>query len=427
MTLHRVNPAELSPPTGFSHAVTATGSRLVFLAGQTALDGDGKVVGAALPAQFERALTNLLTALRHAGGTPADLARVTVYATASPTTATTHPNWAASGGGWRAATTPRWRWWAPYGCGTIRRWSSWTGWRSWTEGRGGAGRMPQVETGAGSIAYEDTGGDGVPLVLLHGPAQDGTVWRHVTDELGAGFRCVVPTLPYGSHRAPLRPGTVLTPRTMALLIGEFADALKLGDETVFVENDGGRLQQLAAERPERVGRLVIAGCEAFDNYPPRAGGKMMAAAARIPGGIAAMAHGLAFRPARRIPGTGYAVMAHKPVAHDLIDRWIEPLRKDPAARRVLVRYLRAARPSEMMEAAEGLRAYDRPALVVWGRQDRMMPPEHGRRLAELLSQGRLVELDDCRTLIPLDRPEGLAAAIRDFVARTSPEAPSATP
>ncbi|MEU5581744.1 alpha/beta hydrolase [Streptomyces huasconensis] len=286
--------------------------------------------------------------------------------------------------------------------------------------------MPQVEAGAGSIAYEDAGGDGVPLVLLHGPAQDGTVWRHVTDELGAGFRCVVPTLPYGSHRAPLRPGTVLTPRTMALVIGEFADALKLGDETVFVENDGGRLQQLAAERPERVGRLVIAGCEAFDNYPPRAGGKMMAAAARIPGGIAAMAHGLAFRPARRIPGTGYAVMAHKPVAHDLIDRWIEPLRKDPAARRVLVHYLRAARPSEMMEAAEGLRAYDRPALVVWGRQDRMMPPEHGRRLAELLPQGRLVELDDCRTLIPLDRPEGLAAAIRDFVARTSPEAPSAT-
>ncbi|WP_399931168.1 RidA family protein [Streptomyces kanamyceticus] len=81
MPLRRVNPAELSPPTGFSHAVTATGSRLVFLAGQTSLDGDGKVVGAGLPAQFERALTNLLTALRHAGGTPADLARVTVYAT----------------------------------------------------------------------------------------------------------------------------------------------------------------------------------------------------------------------------------------------------------------------------------------------------------------------------------------------------------
>ncbi|GAA2489928.1 RidA family protein [Streptomyces gobitricini] len=81
MSLERLNPAGLSPPSGFSHAVTATGSRLVFLAGQTALDGDGRVVGETLPEQFETALGNLLTALEAAGGTPADLARVTVYAT----------------------------------------------------------------------------------------------------------------------------------------------------------------------------------------------------------------------------------------------------------------------------------------------------------------------------------------------------------
>ncbi|KOT96797.1 MULTISPECIES: RidA family protein [Streptomyces] len=81
MTAERINPPELSPPTGFSHAVVATGTRVVLLAGQTALDSDGAITGDTLPAQFERALTNLLTALRAAGGTPADLARVTVYAT----------------------------------------------------------------------------------------------------------------------------------------------------------------------------------------------------------------------------------------------------------------------------------------------------------------------------------------------------------
>ncbi|MEU3337652.1 RidA family protein [Streptomyces sp. NPDC002144] len=81
MSTERVNPPDLSPPTGFSHAVVATGTRVVFLAGQTALDTEGKVTGDTLPAQFEKALTNLLTALTAAGGTPADLARVTVYAT----------------------------------------------------------------------------------------------------------------------------------------------------------------------------------------------------------------------------------------------------------------------------------------------------------------------------------------------------------
>ncbi|MEV5430260.1 RidA family protein [Streptomyces sp. NPDC052701] len=81
MSTERVNPPGLCPPAGFSHAVVASGSRLLFLAGQTALDADGEVVGDTLPEQFERALANLLTALRAAGGTPADLARVTVYTT----------------------------------------------------------------------------------------------------------------------------------------------------------------------------------------------------------------------------------------------------------------------------------------------------------------------------------------------------------
>ncbi|WP_330333222.1 RidA family protein [Streptomyces sp. NBC_00536] len=78
--IERINPPGLSPATGFSHAVAASGSRLVLLAGQTALDAAGKVVGDTLPQQFERALANLLAALAAAGGTPAELARVTVYA-----------------------------------------------------------------------------------------------------------------------------------------------------------------------------------------------------------------------------------------------------------------------------------------------------------------------------------------------------------
>ncbi|MDK1476656.1 RidA family protein [Streptomyces sp. 549] len=79
--LDRINPPELAPPVGFTHAVSATGTRLVLLAGQTALDGAGRIVGDDLPAQFERALHNLLTALAAAGGGPEHLARVTVYTT----------------------------------------------------------------------------------------------------------------------------------------------------------------------------------------------------------------------------------------------------------------------------------------------------------------------------------------------------------
>ena len=78
MALQRVNPPELGRRSGFSHAVVGEG-RTVFLAGQTALDASGRIVGEGVVAQFERALGNLLTALRAAGGEPEHLASLTVY------------------------------------------------------------------------------------------------------------------------------------------------------------------------------------------------------------------------------------------------------------------------------------------------------------------------------------------------------------
>ena len=73
-----VNPPELGRPSGFSHATVARG-RVVSLAGQTALDADGRIVGDTVVAQFEKALGNLLVALRAAGGDTGDLASMTIY------------------------------------------------------------------------------------------------------------------------------------------------------------------------------------------------------------------------------------------------------------------------------------------------------------------------------------------------------------
>jgi enamine deaminase RidA (YjgF/YER057c/UK114 family) len=79
MTLERINPEELARPSGFVHAVRARGTVTVHLAGQTALDRDGRIVGGTVVEQFEQALGNLLTALRAAGGEPPHLAALTIY------------------------------------------------------------------------------------------------------------------------------------------------------------------------------------------------------------------------------------------------------------------------------------------------------------------------------------------------------------
>jgi enamine deaminase RidA (YjgF/YER057c/UK114 family) len=80
MSVERVNPAGLARASGFSHAVVGAGGRVVFLAGQTALRPDGVIEGTTVTQQFERALGNLLEALREAGGTADDLASLTIYA-----------------------------------------------------------------------------------------------------------------------------------------------------------------------------------------------------------------------------------------------------------------------------------------------------------------------------------------------------------
>jgi enamine deaminase RidA (YjgF/YER057c/UK114 family) len=78
--IEHVNPPGLPAPSGFAHAVVADGGRIVFLAGQTALDSSGAIVGATVAEQFEQALANVLTALAAAGGGPEHLASLTIYA-----------------------------------------------------------------------------------------------------------------------------------------------------------------------------------------------------------------------------------------------------------------------------------------------------------------------------------------------------------
>jgi enamine deaminase RidA (YjgF/YER057c/UK114 family) len=79
MSLERIDPPELARPSGFAHAVRATGTTRVYLAGQTALDAEGRIVGATIVEQFHQALTNVLSALRAAGGAPGHLASATIY------------------------------------------------------------------------------------------------------------------------------------------------------------------------------------------------------------------------------------------------------------------------------------------------------------------------------------------------------------
>ncbi|MFF8845200.1 alpha/beta fold hydrolase [Streptomyces sp. NPDC015127] len=281
--------------------------------------------------------------------------------------------------------------------------------------------MPEIELGAGTIHYEDTGGSGPVVLLLHGLVHDATVWRKVVADLRRDHRCIAPTLPYGAHRIPMRRDVPLTPDTVNALVVELMERLDLRDVTL-VESDCGRAQTVAARHPERLARLVLISCEAFDNYPPGAAGKMISLVCKVPGGIALMARVLGLTALRRLP-IGIGALVKHPVPDEIVDGWLRPLRADKAIREDFRRYNAGVRRTELLEAAGELPSFDRPALVVWAADDRMMPREHGRRLAELLPRGRLLEIEDSRTLVAEDQPEKLTAALRSFVGEAAGDRP----
>jgi pimeloyl-ACP methyl ester carboxylesterase len=276
--------------------------------------------------------------------------------------------------------------------------------------------MQEIELSAGTIEYEDTGGSGPIVVLLHGLVMNGSVWRHVVRELRADHRCVVPTLPVGAHRRPMRADADLSLRGLARLEAEFLEALDLRDVTL-VGNDLGLFQVTACEYPERLARLVITSCEAFDNIPPGLPGHTVAFAAKLPGGLNALAQPMRLRALRRLP-LALGWMAKRPVPHEITDAWLRPLLTQRKIRRDLLKYLHNYNKGDLLAAAECLRSFDRPALVIWAAEDRVMPPAHGRRLAALLPHARLVEITDSYTLIPEDQPGELVRAIRQFVRDT---------
>jgi pimeloyl-ACP methyl ester carboxylesterase len=276
--------------------------------------------------------------------------------------------------------------------------------------------MPEVQLSAGTIEYGDTGGDGPTLVLVHGLIMDGTLWDDVVQELRADLRCVTPTLPLGAHRRPMRPDADLTLAGQARLLDEFLDRLGLDGATVAFCDWGGAQPMIGLGLDQRIGRLVLCSCEAFDNYPPGLPGRFAGLAAKLPGGIRAALAPLRLRPLQRLPMT-FGWMSKRPVPPAQMNAWLAPVLGQRAIRRDLRKYAGHVPPrAQLLAWAERQAQFERPVLVVWAGEDRVMPREHGRRLAKLFPDARLIEIADSYTLIPIDQPRALAGAIREFVA-----------
>jgi pimeloyl-ACP methyl ester carboxylesterase len=270
-----------------------------------------------------------------------------------------------------------------------------------------------VDLGSATIRNREAGA-GPPVVFVHGLLVDGSIWdRVVPAVVAAGHRCLVPDWPLGAHRIPV-PDADLTPPGVAHLVAEFIEALGLDDVTIVANDTGGAITQiLLVERPERIGRVVLTPCDAFDQFIPPPFDKLPQLA-RVPGFVWTFVQAAR---SRRVLATrlGFGWLAKHGVPGAMSDRWLAPSRSDRRIRHDLRRFVSAIDPRHTMAAAARLGSFSGPVLLVWASEDKVFLPSLAERLAGALSRPTLTWVADSYAFVPLDQPEVLARRVVDFL------------
>jgi pimeloyl-ACP methyl ester carboxylesterase len=280
--------------------------------------------------------------------------------------------------------------------------------------------MNEVKLPQGTIRYRESG-SGEPLVFVHGLLVDGRLWRKVTPLLEDRFRCIVPDLPLGSHAEAMNQDADLAPPGLARIVDGFLAALDLDRVTLVANDTGGAIAQVtAANHPDRIGRLVLTNCDAFENFLPPAF-RPLQYAARVPGLLTFLLQSMRLDPLRRTPLAYGWLIKRDPKSAPLAE-WVEPFLTDKAIRRDTVKVLRGIDPEHTFDAAEKLSRQDRPTLLAWAVEDRFFKISFAERLAASIPGATLERIDDSYTFVSEDQPERLADLIDSFARQGASQA-----
>ena len=275
------------------------------------------------------------------------------------------------------------------------------------------GAFQEISLPQGPVRYSDQG-PGPTLVFIHGLLANSLLWSRVIPHLVSQFRCVAPDLPLGAHSHPMRSDADLSPLVVAHLVADFLEALDLHEVTLIGNDTGGAICQLViAHHPERITRLVLTNCDAFEQFfPPLV--SPFSFGARVFGIQFANFLALVLR-ARSAQRLFMAALAHRRPDLAELDAFFSPLLHFPEVRSDVTRFLRAVSNRYTLEAAQTFSGYHHPVLLVWGKDDPFFSSRLAARLQKAFPDARLQFLSHSRAFVPVDQPETLAQQIKEFI------------
>lgn len=280
----------------------------------------------------------------------------------------------------------------------------------------GLGAAHRIELSAGPVRYRERG-EGEPIVFVHGVFVNGDLWRKVVPMLAERYRCITPDWPLGSHPEAMKPSADLSTPGLAAVVAEFVERLDLRDVNLVGNDTGGAVCQLVvADHRERIGRLVLTSCDAFEVYPPQPFG-FLRLIPSLPGAAFVLAQTLRLRALHRLPITYGWVMKEMP-PREIAASYTRPS-LEAAIRRDAIKLLKGISPQHTLEAPARFRDFHGPVLLAWAGDDKLFPLSLADRLANVWPHARREVIPGSRTFIAEDQPAALAAVIDEFIS-TSP-------
>jgi pimeloyl-ACP methyl ester carboxylesterase len=261
-----------------------------------------------------------------------------------------------------------------------------------------------------ALSFESTG-SGRPVVALHGYGASLFSWRHLPPAL-PDRKVVRIDLP-GHGGSPARTDGRYALSDHARLIIDFIEEQSLGEFDLIGHSIGGGVAlMIAIELSERRGNpiksLTLVDSVALPQSLP-----WFLALARMPGVGSFL---LSLLPARLIVGVVLraAFYDRRRITEEMLQVYARNL-ATREGRQALLATARQMIPDDLPSLIESYHRLRLPTLLIWGKQDAIVPPAIGIALNIFIAGSKLILIDDCGHIPQEERPDVAISAIADFL------------